>query len=133
MRVPEANRVLARDVPGAPGWLTRLLDPLNRSLSAFGKALNGQLIVGENVTGFYADVPFTTRADYPVWDTLLVACPFRARAALIARLEQVAPVYTPIASATSLDWILLDGLVQVRGVAGLTASTPYVLTLLVLP
>ena len=135
MRVPRIDRILKQDLPEAPGWVDRLLDPLNRFIESIGSAVGGRLTIGDNLTGLYHEAQFTTLAGYSggSWTAYAFPVPFTARWVQIAQLEQIATSYTPVTAATHVDWLQLDGRVQVRFVAGLANSTTYRLRLVVLP
>lgn len=136
MRISAVKRLLRTDLAGAPPgpWLDSLLSHLNTALEGLLRAVEGQLTVQDNLQGFYVDLDVHTRADYTSdgWDTVRFDVPWKARNVQIAQLTQVESNYTPVREPTSVDWIQLNGQVQVRWIAGLADSKRYAVRLLVL-
>lgn len=83
-RPPEANGIRKDDIPEAPGWLEKLLRPLNLYMQQVGQALNSNLTVRENLAARWVTVaavgdtlpkPFEVGlGGRPAHGVLLVSC-----------------------------------------------------------
>lgn len=98
MAAPPSRRLLnVDDIPGAPGWLERLVSPLNMFMKATSSALDRGLNYRENFAGEVKVIPFTQPDDW-------VALSLKAG-------------WTASASDPPMVHKGLDGLVETRGVA----------------
>ena len=53
MRIESTNKIYRKDIPEAPSWLDKLLDPLNRFMDSCTTALRGRLTFYDN---FYCEI-----------------------------------------------------------------------------
>lgn len=61
---PDFRRVIRDDIPNAPGWVDKVIGAYNLFLEQTYSLFNGNLTIGDNVTGKNAYVTFSTPSDY---------------------------------------------------------------------
>lgn len=49
MKIESTNKIYRKDIPEAPNWIDKLLDPLNRFMDSCTTALRGKLTFYDNV------------------------------------------------------------------------------------
>lgn len=134
-RLPPLRRIDARELgEWSAAWGARLLDRLNQFLVAVHAALDGRLLLGENVDGGYFEFEFSTLAGYAggSWNELRAVAGRPIQACWVGRIVQLESTYTPILTPVHVDWIQFDGQLHVRYVSGLQASKSYSMRLVAL-
>lgn len=135
---PDFKRILREDLKEAPGWIDKLITPINQFFEQTQSLFNGQLTVGDNVAGGLVKISFSTPADYttangftPVKFTWSRSGSMNA--ILIGKIAVSSGNYTVMTKPVSLDWRQLDvSTGQVNFITGLEPSTKYTATLVVL-
>lgn len=108
MATPPPNKTItSEDVPGAPGWLDRLLDPLNAHMRSVASALERGLTQRENAAGEERVVTITVPED---WVTPTLASGWAAVGGTAPRPLQYRKTW--------------DGKVEVRGRVDYPTGTP---------
>ncbi len=129
MKAPEFRQLVTEEFPEAP-WIERLIRPLNTVLGQVRAGLSNGLTIGENLNG-QVKVLDVTGGAFPV----RFKCSVRGKpvgAWPIRCVEVVGREEKAIGQAVSVDWDADGDVFTVRGVTGLTAGTPYRLTLAVI-
>lgn len=49
MKIESINKIWKKDIPEAPDWLNKVLDPLNQFMDSVSSALRGRLTFGDNL------------------------------------------------------------------------------------
>lgn len=139
MAIPVFRRFTQSDIPNAPNWMMKILTPLNlfceQSVSAFTQGLT----IGENVQGQKYSTSFTTPADYAAGGFPNISLSYTGggnpTCCMIGALTRIDG--TLILAPYSLNsWLLNINTspyqVQIKYIAGLSASTQYNLNFVVL-
>lgn len=139
-KLPEIKRIAREDLQDAPGWIERLLWPLNTFMQNIYTALDQNLAIGANVIGQHKILTFRTSLDYgdplvenngftPVtFKHSLKSRPQTVIVAQIAIKGSTETIYEPV----TLQWNESDGTLSVNYITGLAVSTQYTATFLVL-
>lgn len=136
--IPIFRRFSQADVPSAPNWVGQIFGPLNVFCEQTVQTLNKNLVIGENVQGMKYSVSFTTLSTYATQFTPITfqytggGQPNCCMIGNIVRADG-AVITTP---ATITNWYLNINTspytVTINYIAGLTASTKYNVTFVVL-
>lgn len=138
-KLPTSKKVLREDLKDAPGWIDRLLSPLNSFMESIYYALDKNLTYTENLACNVKTIEFTTLPTYgslPVLDNWQVqkfthslkSKPFGVS---LERVQEKSNTYAVITNPVSLDWNEANGVISINYVTGLEPSKTYILTLLV--
>lgn len=131
--LPSVRRIMREDFKDAPGWLERLLYPINLFFDSVYTALNKNLTFGENVRAQIKRIQITAGA--AATDNIFsftASIPSVQGVVLLSAIKQGA-TYTPLAAApTVASWRYADGMVHIDSITGLTAGELYTITVLVI-
>ena len=135
MKLP-SRRINIEDLKGAPNWVPPMVSTINLGNEDLVRAVNGRLVVGENINGLVTTVTFTTPSDYatggfPALQFSYTAA-IRPSCLLIGSISGPSPILSPTSLTWSYNNSVTPNLVRVTYVAGLAASTTYTMTLLAL-
>lgn len=134
-KIPSGRRISREDIPEAPGWIVRLLSPINTFFDAVYNALNGQLTFVENIKSQIRTVSFTTASDYTSGNFPAVKFPnllkTRVSGLLLLQVQLESDNFTPLTSAVSVDWREVNQEVVINYVSGLANSNTYLAKVLV--
>jgi len=136
--LPIFRRFSQADIPSAPNWIANVFGPLNTFCEQTVQALNKNLVIGENVQGAKYNIEFTTLSSYATTFTPITFRYIgggRPNCCMIGQISKV-DGSTITTTASISDWYLNVNTspytIIVNYIAGLTASTKYNITLVVL-
>lgn len=132
--LPQIRRFSREDYPEAEAWFERFISTLNQFTESVYYALDRQLTFQENFRAQIRTQEFRTPSTYPTAFTAVrfsVGATTVVQGVVLLALREL-PNAEPITSAVSIDWQLVNGVVSIRHVAGLTADTDYQLSILIL-
>lgn len=131
MRLPQIKRILKEDLgAGVPTWVDRLISPLNTFMEAVYQALNKNITFSENIASFFVELTVKTDGSSTFEAmSFLNQIKTRPRAVLICQ-AYVKETFAPVAAA-AIAWNTDGTNVTVSEITGLSASTNYVVRLLV--
>jgi len=137
-RLPTIRRLLRENIPEAPDWIDKLLNPLNKFFEETFAALDKNITFEENIRAQLKSITFTTGAAYDgtaanfemlVFSSTL---PTKVQGVIIMQIKADTDNYTPIEGDVCLDWQEINKEVQVGLIRGLSTSTKYILNVLVI-
>lgn len=134
-KLPSVNKIAKEALKDAPSWVDGLIGPINSFFETIYYAFNKNLTFDDNFIAQTVELTFTTPADYisaqgfPELNFKRSFFP-KAQGLMIMSITQVEDNYTPITSATSIQWQDLNGTIQIYFVAGLANSKTYKIRLL---
>jgi hypothetical protein len=134
-RLPEIRRILREDIKEAPSWIEKLLTPLNSFMSVVYENLNKNITFRENIACQIKEMEFETLATYSSLDWTLVqfkGLSYKATGVLLMQLYEKADTYIPIKKAVSIDWLDLNGSININYISGLENSKKYFARFLVI-
>jgi hypothetical protein len=138
MKLPTFKRILKEDLKEAPGWIDKVIGPVNSFFESIYHALNKGLTFEENIAAQIRELSFTTTAGYngtvAQWKVINFQSTLgkRAKGLILLQLTQVEAVYTPIENDICIDWQDLNGDIRIGLIRGLTASKTYQLRVLLI-
>lgn len=132
MATPPTIRQITREALGeAPGWVDRLLQPLNTFLQQVVDAMSQNLTPGQNMAQAWVSLSFTEGTTPPPQQLLGL----KGRPPKGVSVEGISLASGTITCAPFVDWTVtaVDGKpgLQVRTVYGVSAGAQGILTLLV--
>lgn len=138
MRIPIFRRISAKDLPGAPAWISFLLTPLNTFIENVRQGLGRHITFGENIACQIKDYIFTTSSTYEssndfAFLTFQSTLTTKALGCIILQITVVAQNYQVVPRGTSVDW--LDdgnGNIKINFISGLSDETTYMVRFLVI-
>ena len=131
--LPPINRLSREDLADAPGWVDRLLYPLNLFFDSVYRALNKELTFGDNIDS--QELTFRLQAGVTPEDNIvqfLVTMKNKPTGLLLKNVTLVAGNYTPIQAAVFVEWYYADGSVNITSITGLTNLSNYDFVLLLI-
>lgn len=133
-RLPSIKKILREDVKDAPPWIDKLLYVLNRFMEEVYGALNKDLTFVDNIAASTKALTFTTKSTYPLeFDIQKISNPLKTNPqGVILMRQQNLTNNLPIKSSIGIDWDIIEGNIRILHVSGLTASTKYQLSLLII-
>lgn len=138
MKLPIYRRISREDLTEAPDWIGKMLYPINQVFETVYNTLNKNLTFADNFLSFQKSVQFTTKSTYNAgaWDVIQFAIPnnfnVKVLGVLILNLKPVDTTLIAGSSPTSLVWSEVNRVVQIDWIAGLSNSTTYNLTVVVI-
>jgi len=135
--LPPIKRIMREDIKEAPGWIEKVIYPVNLFMDAVYSSLNKNLTFSENITSQTKTLTFQTKSSYDGtaanWDDLLFvhSLPGAAKGCLLLKIQEVADNYSPITSAVFVNWLDINKTITINLLTGLTASKKYNVTFLV--
>lgn len=137
MATPPSIRQITRELLGdVPGWLDRLLQPLNQFLQQTGDALSNNLTPSQNLAQCWLALTVTAVDTRTIQEVPLQALPrLKGRTAYGVSVERVSVASGTLDWFPSVDWspASVEGkpAIQIHTVYGLNAGAVATLTLLV--
>jgi len=130
MKLPQIQRILREDLREAPGWIDKLLNPLNQFLDSVYGGLNKNITIAENIDCQERTINFKTASDYVANNTFQEisfrrATRNKAKGVLLGNIQIQDAYYRPILNAVSLQWVEIEGIIYIKYIAGLEDSTNY--------
>lgn len=134
-RLPVFRRILREDILEAPPWIDRLLTPINSFFESVYTTLSGTVTFVENIRSSIRDTTFRTLSTYTGGDFDVIRFPTGIKVKAIGliplQIVEKTSVYTPLKQAVSIDWLDVNGEIQIFYVTGLRNSAQYLLRTLV--
>ena len=132
MKLPTIQRFQKQNYPGSPDWFTRFISDLNSFTEITWNILNKNLTPQDNL-------------DAQVYATQILAGPLASdnafqfesqlnhtpTAILVGSVSDQAAYEAPLASAVGIQWTVSGDTISVVGVAGLTDTHTYSITLVI--
>jgi hypothetical protein len=138
-KLPAFKRIQREDFPEAPKWVDRLIYPINQFFDSVYNALNKRLDFVDNLQGEFRTLSFTTTAAYngtaANFDSIefVHSLKVKPRGLLLCQIQKDGLAeYSPIEGDVYLDWVEVNGLIEIGLVRGLAASTSYTMTVLLI-
>lgn len=135
MELPSITRISREDLKEAPGWIDKLLYPINLFMGALHAGLNKNITHSQNIRCVIKDLRLDTPADYSTGgfpDLSFVhglgVKPFRVS---ICQINEVVEPVVVMTSSPFAHWVEREGKVIVQYIAGLENSKRYAVRLLV--
>jgi hypothetical protein len=130
--LPSVRRILREDIKEAPDWISQLLLPLNKVLQSQYSALDGNLTFQQNISAQIKSLTFTTGSTYPA-NFVPMSFPVTLKTTPMGclKLSCISIPYETITNAVDIDWVNSNGTLYINNVTGLSPSTQYQLTVLV--
>jgi hypothetical protein len=138
-KLPTTKKILREDLKDAPGWIDRLLSPLNSFMDSIYYALDKNITFTENIACTIKKVEFTTLPTYGTgnltdhWQVQRFTHNLKNKPFGISleKVEQKSNTYAVITNPVFIDWSEGNGIITLNYVTGLEPSSTYILTLLV--
>lgn len=130
-QLPVIKRISREDVPGAPGWIDRLLYSINLFFDAVYYALSKNITLEENIKSQIHK--FSLEAGAMSTDnTYQFANELKRKPTMlfVGDVKQRAGEFVPIAAAVFVDWEFDQNVIYVRSITGLLAGETYDFVLL---
>jgi hypothetical protein len=148
-KLPNLVKLLVEDFKDVPGgWIERLLTPINLFFESMTSALNKNLTFSENIRCTIREITFTTSAAYvtpstsavvgsssALFSTLKFATGLNTKAQgilLIYCKDTTNSVYMTIPDGVYVDWLEINGNIEINYIAGLTKSRTYTIKVMVI-
>ena len=133
------RRIAMEDLKGSPPWISTVINPLNLFFEQSTSLVNGNLSIGDNVSGQITQATFITPTNYSTGGFPQVSFSFTGKAApkvcSIGKIQQIKPIGT-ILTAQSVQWSFSNSTnpphINIEYIAGLIPATTYTVTFLVL-
>ena len=134
--LPPIKRLDPDDYKEVEGnWLRRMISVMNQYFEATYRTLNKGVTLEDNIVSKVYEYTFTTKSDYTSgnFETIKFnnGIGKRARIVLLGQIVTVAGSYIPITSAVTIDWLDLNGTININHITGLANTTKYKATFLV--
>jgi len=117
-----------------PEGLARHVEMQNSFNQAVYEAASGQLTFQENIRCIIKELPFTTLSTYSGGDWEIMTFPntLKTRATGVFIMQLYRPDdYEAIVQPVSIDWLDVNGVMQIRFVTGLENATKYLIRVMV--
>lgn len=138
-KLPAFKRLQREDFPDAPAWIDRLIYPVNRFFDSVYNALNKRLDFIDNLQGEFRTISFETTGSYDGsaanFDSLqfVHSLKVKPKGLLLCQIQKDGLAeYSPIEGDVYVDWVEVNGTVEIGLVRGLAASTSYTITVLLI-
>lgn len=135
-KLPSIKRVLREDVKEAPNWIERILLPMNTFFESVYQALNKNITFTENIACQVKDIKFTTSSTYSSGDfePLKFVSTLRVKASglILLQIFEDAGSYVPMTQGVHLDWVEINGTININHISGLDNSKTYYLKVLLI-
>lgn len=131
-QLPELTKLILEDVPSEQrNWFGKVIDAVNKFLSATVYALNGRLELEKNVQCQIKALEFVyTSSAFPI--KFKNTLPVRPSLLIKGNIKDVSSQPQAITSAIDVDWeFTASGETQINNVTGLTLNQKYRLTVMV--
>lgn len=132
MKPPKWNQINASDYSEAGPWFTRFVIYLNYILQPLIQILNNNVTISDNMKFLEYAKSITTDASYPsVSISFSFSVTFEPKVVMVSKNAisgSAAPTSVPITWTYSKS----DGSITINSISGLSASTKYDMTILVL-
>lgn len=127
MKLPPQPRIRKEDIPNAPGWINKVLIPLNRFFENVYLVLNKRLTFTDNFTAEVKTI--TIRPDeIPYEFKTDVSNP---KCVIVGKAVQDSGFHVDITSPVFVDWRLDKDLIVIENISNLTTGKIYNITLLI--
>lgn len=129
MKIPVIQQMQRSDFPDAPAWITKLLYPLQLFMTTVVSALTSQLTFQDNFSCAINQVTITAGATSDL-NTVSFQWPFgRQPIELTIHVTRTDGTYEEVYPEAS--WNMINQMIVVNGIKGLTATKQYNLTFVV--
>ena len=125
-------RILSREnISESPGWIVKLIQPLNLIIESLTGALSNRLTFGENISAQQHEVTFTTLSNYTSgtdgWEILRFNNNLGTKGLMlmIAEKKKVGDNYEAFTVPIDLDWREIAGVIRIEYISGIANSTKY--------
>lgn len=126
MKLPIQKKILREDLKDAPDWIIGVIGPVNNFMETIYQAMNKN-IDEINLQSMIKEVTVVVPAGYPVMDVIKFQSTLKIRASgciILQCLEK--SNYSPVATGNPA-WIDNNGVIEISGITGLTASKTYII------
>jgi len=128
MRLPEITIIRKEELPDAPGWIDRILAPLNKFFKSIYNILDKKVTFDDNITSQKVNIVLTDN-DLPYQ----IATSLEPFGVILCQIvEQGVGYHKAITSAVYVDWSFNEGYVKIENITGITSGTKYRLKLLII-
>lgn len=135
-KLPDLRRILREDLGSdVPEYIDKIIGPVNSFSEAIYQALAKQITFSENISASLRTLEIVTSATYPAdfaQTEVYSGLSRRADGVIILQIQNKANPYAPVTTSPFISWLDLDGNIKITHVSGLTASTTYILKILVI-
>lgn len=131
--LPPINRISKEDLKDAPGWIDRLLYPLNLFFDSVYRALNRSLTFHDNIDS--QEISFSIKSGASAstnTNKFSVTMKNKPTGLILKTATLVAGNYTPIGNAVFIDWYYEGGFLFITAISGLTNGSTYNITILLI-
>jgi hypothetical protein len=131
-KLPVLKKILREDIKEAPGWVDRMLLPINSFFDTMFSALSRNLTFSENIACQIKEIEFTYTGS---WVDVTFAKTLKTKASgcwVIDLRDITTDNYAAITAATGFQWLEGDGEILIKQLPGLTASHKYRLKVIVI-
>lgn len=131
--LPPINRISKEDLRDAPGWIDRLLYPLNLFFDSVYRSLNRSLTFHDNIDS--QEIIFRITAGAAAADNtaqFIVTMKNKPTGLILKSASRVAGNYTPIGSPVFVEWYYETGSIKITAISGLTVGVVYDLIILLI-
>ena len=117
MKIQQTYKIRREDVPEAPEWLNKIIDPINSFFEDINKLVNKNISNSDNINCEIKEFTLST-TDFPYdFNTKLIP-----QLVTIGFIEQVADYHVALSAAITLDWTYQNGVITIENIIGLTAG-----------
>ncbi len=135
MLVPKLTKITKEELQEAPGWVVRLITPINLFFQQTWNCLQN-LTIGQNVIGRFINVQITTLATYAAGDFTQTDVQWgfkkNVEGVMVTNTRLVSGNLVVNTQAITCDWVQTATGIRILYIAGLQPSTRYNVTLLAL-
>ena len=131
MKLPSQKKILKEDLKDSPSWVNPLLEVVNSFMENVYQTLNRNISFQDNINSQIKLITIKTTSSYPTMEPVEFASTLKTKpiGCLVLQAYEkttMAPVNAAIA------WNEINGVITITSVSGLSASSSYVVRLLVI-
>jgi len=137
-KLPAYKRILKEDIKDAPDWIDRIINPINTFFESVYNGFNHNLDFANNLAANVKAISFTTASDYVASDTFTTikfqhTLKTKIQGIILLQIQNVSTsTYIPIKKAVYVDWLDINGEININFISGLSDSTKYSARLLLI-
>lgn len=137
-KLPKITRIRREDLPDAPAWISKLLYPLNLFMDGVISAFKGNLTFVDNIRSQIKEISFETSSAYDGTDANFDTVSFlrdmatKPQGLILLQIVKDSDTHAPIEGGVYVDWLDVNGVIEIYLVRGLAVSSKYTMKVLLI-
>jgi len=132
MRLPPLKKLLREDLPGAPDWVSPMINVINSFFEASYQLFNKNIAYDQNIACQIKEISYSTPSTYPAIDDIQFVSGLKIKATgciVLAAFDS--ETYTPAVGPVYAPWQDVNGNIVIGPITGLVASKNFTIRLLI--